>query len=191
MLDDILGPEQLADVRQVPAESLVGDVSLWNPPTPPRTPREALEAAIAAAIDLLDLAEPDPDLEPDLAGSNNGHYPIDVEGPDVDLEPALGAPEIINQEHAWKRGGPDHADEPSLGSIGSCYGQSIPQTDWAGGGVLDLEDEHDGCEPDEADEEGPMFRAAFASAVLCGQSQLWRSSNVDRCRRRVQKRCSW
>jgi hypothetical protein len=90
-----------------------------------------LAGVVQAGIDLLDALEASQeDLEPSLAGSSNGHYAVDAEGDDADLE-------LSGDE-----------SEPSLGSIGSCYSQSIPQTDW-GHGCDDAEDEHDGAEPDE------------------------------------------
>jgi hypothetical protein len=61
-----------------------------------------------------------------------------------DGEPSLGATEAINQSSAWRQTGESMwtstgEAEPSLGSIGSCYGQSIPQTDWAHGNSDDRE----------------------------------------------------
>jgi hypothetical protein len=165
--------ERLADARPVAAESLVGDVSLWNPPTSPRTPREALEAAISAAIDLLDSAEMRFfDLE------DGG----DLE-PDADEEVSLGSPNESKSQVRWGDGTPANgwdADregseddlEPSLGSIGSCYGQSIPQTMWARGSDNDAEgDEHDGAEPDQDGE------PSHGSTSALNQNHAWRASS--------------
>jgi hypothetical protein len=168
MTEATFDPERLASARPVAAESLVGDVTMWNPPTAPRTPREALEAAIAMAIDLLDSAEM---LDFDVEDG------ADLE-PETDTEPSLGAPErhpsrppiyrrrlVVSRgpeddQTEWAAGdraadGDDREEsadehEPSLGSIGSCYEQTIPQTAWATGIHNDGEgDEHDGAEPDE------------------------------------------
>jgi hypothetical protein len=168
--------ERLAEARPAAPESLVGGVTMWNPPTSPRTPREALEAAISAAIDLLDSAEM---LDIDLEDG------ADLEGEDVDLEPNLGAPESLGKggragdQTSWASGSAiddceaDNSDiEPSLGSVGSCYGQSIPQTMWATGLDNDAEgDEHDGAEPD------PDGEPSHGSTSSIDQDRAWRASS--------------
>jgi hypothetical protein len=137
----------------VDTHSLVGDVSMWNPPTAPRTPREALEAAISAAIDLLDSAEmldldleqgadlePDADEEPSLGSSNDYHgsksqgqwgegtpimgWDADREGPEKDLSR------------------PSAASAAATGRASRRPCGRRARTDAEGG-------EHDGAEPDE------------------------------------------
>jgi hypothetical protein len=121
-----------------------------------------LAGAVQAGIDLLDAME----------AAQDGLEDDEREGTDVDLEPSLGAPErhpslppgfnrygpfvsrhVNDKQTEWAAGdrGVDGDDrEPSLGSIGSCYGQTTPQTAWARGIHNDGEgDEHDGAEPDE------------------------------------------
>jgi hypothetical protein len=151
---------------------LVADVSHWQPPTP-ATPR-ALEGAIEAAIALLDASEPDQDLE----------ETADDE-PDVDDESSLGAPNDYHgggsQEH-WGAGaplslwdadreGPEEDLEPSLGTLEkhpSAYGSQGDQTSWAfSGNDRDLEDEHDGKEPDEDGE------PSHGSTSAINQEHAW------------------
>jgi hypothetical protein len=72
--------------------------------------------------------------------------------------------------------GPEHGEdeesdppEPSLGSVGDMH---FDQTRWAGGGRRDLEDEHDGAEPDECGEPslGSLDR-------ITNQERSWRREN--------------
>jgi hypothetical protein len=189
-----LHTETLADALPVAAESLAGDVSMWNPPTPPRTPREALEAAIAAAIELLDSAEmQDIDLE-DVG---------DFE-PEGDAEPSLGAPEHHpsqppvyryaarvsrgpeDDQSDWAAGdraaerdeceGPEDDLEPSLGSIGSYSPSAIPQTYWAHTAC----DEHGRAYADEAEKEdehggdiNDEGEAMLGSTAAMNQERAW------------------
>jgi hypothetical protein len=163
---------------------LVADVSHWQPPAP-ATPRAALEGAIEAAIALLDASEPDPDLESYLAGHNGPGYAPDAEGPEEDHEPSLGAPNDYHgsgsQEH-WGAGaplslwdadreGPEEDLEPSLGALEkhpSVYGSQGDQTSWGfSGNDRDLEEEHDGKEPD-ADRE-----PSHGSTSAINQEHAW------------------
>jgi hypothetical protein len=81
----------------------------------PVTPEEAFQAIgrlrkeardeIDRLIRFLDATEPDPDFEPNLAGSNSGFVPAldDAEADSVDDEPTLGATEALNQDEAgWR-----------------------------------------------------------------------------------------
>jgi hypothetical protein len=150
-----------------------------------------LAGAVQAGIDLLDALE----------AAQEGLEDDEREGPDVDLEPSLGAPErhpsqppvfnrygpfvsrhVNDKQTEWAAGdrGADGDDrEPSLGSIGSCYGQTIPQTAWATGIHNDGEgDEHDGAEPDE-DASDATLGATHALnqeiAWAAGGAVLWSS----------------
>ena len=63
---------------------------------------------------------------------------LDATTPDADLEPSLGVPEhLMGYGWAWVR-----------------IDRACSQAHWAKGGRNDLEDEHDGREPDVDDEEG-------------------------------------
>lgn len=94
--------------------------------------RAVIEARIEKLIAKLDRMDGDPDLEPEIL--NGPGYFNDIEGDRAD-------------------------DEPSLGSVGSCYLPG-PQTRWASGGRTDLEQENehgtdlDAGEGDEAEQEG-------------------------------------
>ncbi len=99
--------------------------------------RRKIEQHVDASIDLLDTLDPDPDLEPDLAGYSTG---MDSrEGDDPDLEP-------------------DSDDEPSLGWqgpsgwLGESTDQSMPDFYANADAGCGLEDEHGGGEPDVDDE---------------------------------------
>jgi hypothetical protein len=87
-----------------------------------RIRREA-EEAVFRLIELLDLDEPDPDLEPYLAGfESTSERELD----NSDDEPSLGWTHLLDQSHRkW------------AGSHWQCEG-----------GVVDGEAEHDGREPD-------------------------------------------
>lgn len=94
--------------------------------------RPDLEALIEAAIARLDEIDGDPDIE---------------DG--ADDEPDLGRPEGMRQSAGYA--GRD--GEWSLGSWSICVDQEF----WGMGSVGDVEDEHDGAEPDcdaEPDEDG-------------------------------------
>lgn len=88
--------------------------------TVPLATRQQVEAQISLLIDLLDQLDPDPDLEPSLGFSTDGHRPEDQvqegdaydvywdagddhegehtgEEPDVDGEPSLGWTDNPNQ----------------------------------------------------------------------------------------------
>ncbi len=96
-----------------------------------RIRREADRTA-ARLIDLLDLHEPDPDLEPYLGFSPSG-YDDDLEADDSESEFDLGWTTGINQAgRAW-------------------LGLTHDPMSWA---VPDGEEEHDGREPDCEDENG-------------------------------------
>ena len=128
--------------------------------------RPVVEAEIELLIGLLDQLDEDPDIEDNA----------DLEPSTGDEEPLHGAPE--QQAGSWKGLDPSVASctegeelelgwtelearfgryqaagkdvyEPSLGST-----HSMNQTHWSKGGTDDMEDEHDGREPDVDDEDG-------------------------------------
>ncbi|MEO6012747.1 MAG: hypothetical protein ABIQ30_04065 [Devosia sp.] len=115
--------------------------------------RNAAADLVAALIDFLDDTDADPDLEPSIGW---GPFGDDLEGGDVqdephdagdDDEPSLGAPE------------PSYAlAEIFWPPTGTLFGPALPrgsQEGWAQGGKSDLEDEHDGLEPE--NEHGPSW----------------------------------
>ena len=114
--------------------------------------RERIGGEIERLIALLDAADVDPDLE------DNGDGEEEPDG-----EPSLGWPQSTNQDRA-QRLGPTHAGdidleddqadlEHSLGSLGGTWNaESFSQEHWARGAASDLEEEHDGREPDVDDE---------------------------------------
>ncbi|MEP9348800.1 hypothetical protein [Xanthobacter sp. KR7-225] len=100
--------------------------------------RERIEATIEAMIAMLDELEGDPDLEPDTD-----------EEPGADDEPSLAALEPSGIAYSWPRG----LKTPGWGWYAPLGNAS--QEHWAQGDThhgADLEEEHDGIEPD-ADEE--------------------------------------
>ncbi len=115
-------------------------------------------------IDFLDGLDADPDLEPTLGYE---HVPggDECEGPEDD-EPSLGSLDrMTDQSKSWavKNWDPvtgadfevdsekdDSDSEPSLGSVEKIDTGS--QEQWASGDRHDLEEEHDGGEPQEDDE---------------------------------------
>ena len=97
-----------------------------------RVLRAALEDAIIRAIGALDALDGDPDLEPSLAGFNPLGNFDDREADDA---------------------GVSADEEPSLGSLGGTARSGGSQRGWAGGATSDLEEEHDGREP-QCDDEG-------------------------------------
>lgn len=90
---------------------------------------------------------------------------------DDDVEPSLGFQEAFpgrgcnSGDSCDDREVEDGEDEPSLGSLSSCYGGG-DQTSWGRGGTNDLEDEHDGCEPHEDDE--PNLCGISVDAAMAG-----------------------
>jgi len=132
------------------------------------TTREALEAAIENAIAMLNALDGDTDFEPeeeDHAGAEDDViYREDLRGdgptaddPNLrwDGEPSMGAASTFSQKD-WGRAGSDpwhgHVDgelEPSLGAGNPEHWRS--QVGW-GRGNRDLEQEHDGREPDHDNE---------------------------------------
>lgn len=117
--------------------------------------RRQAAAEIERLINILDLIDPDPDLEPSLGGDQYGN--VDLEREDEYDEPTIGAPELPNQERSWSIDAGqrwdaerelDTADhEPSLGSSGSCYSADRrSQEGWATGN-------RDERERDDADDE--------------------------------------
>ncbi len=93
--------------------------------------RAALEDVIARAIGALDALDVDPDLEPSLAGFNPLGSFDDREADD---------------------GGTYADEEPGLRALGGTARSGGSQLGWAGGTTSDLEDEHDGREPQCEDE---------------------------------------
>jgi hypothetical protein len=133
--------------------------------------------AADALIGSLDARDGDPDLEPSLgsldryratygnpggdqtgwAFGNRDEREDEHDGlePDVDDEPALGWPEDVNQARALRSCLHSYAGEPepSLGALGAGYdAERFDQRRWSEGSRKDLEDEHDGREPDVDDE---------------------------------------
>lgn len=76
-----------------------------------RANRVAIEDMVELGIALLDMIEPDPDLEdnaddePSLAGAPNPGVVLDAEFDESDQEPALGAPENAGGDQTeWAQG---------------------------------------------------------------------------------------
>ncbi len=90
-----------------------------------------MEEAIVQALAVLDTLDGDADLEPSLAGFNPLGNFDDSEADD---------------------GGVYADDEPSLGALGGTARAGGSQLGWAGGASSDLEEEHDGREPQCEDE---------------------------------------
>jgi len=106
--------------------------------------RRQVEAQITALIDLLDTLDADPDAEPSLGWTqSSGHY---LETP-ADL---LGNANAGDDREDDDEREPSEDSEASLGwrNEGSQTGY------WAGNPLvgIDLEDEHDGCEPEDDSE---------------------------------------
>ncbi|MGE3875779.1 MAG: hypothetical protein AB7F74_22730 [Parvibaculaceae bacterium] len=108
--------------------------------------RLEFEDAIEALIAKLDEIDPDPVLEPSLGV--NGHLrksveAVDNEGDGADDEAELGWTELEAKSgrYSWEA----DPSEPSLGSLDNMTNQLR----WSHGGTQDLEDEHDGAEPDD------------------------------------------
>ena len=109
--------------------------------------RQFIEDRIERLIAILDAADPDPDLEPSLAG---GICTDDREGDSADDEPELGWTGDVDQERAlrslriageYNHSESEHDDrEPSLGSLD----QVTNQTWWAAGDHRDLEADYVG-----------------------------------------------
>jgi hypothetical protein len=133
------------------------------------TLRKAARDEIERLIDFLDRAAGDPDLEP--AGDENeptlgwpaGGPRVAGSTMDGEAEPSLGWTGIVNQASRNRLGdGEDYEKddsdrEPSLGSRACNPGLLIAGRDrtgdqswWADGDNRDFEDEHDGCEPEDA-----------------------------------------
>jgi len=131
-----------------------------------RDTRQTLGLAIEALIELLDAVGPDPDEEPSLGNPEqmNQQHAWDInagarddrEGehdgaePDVDDEPSLGSLNGINQERAWATthgwSGMFVDGEPSL----AVPEQMNQARAWVHpGNRQELEEEHDGCEPEQ------------------------------------------
>ncbi|CAN7597013.1 hypothetical protein LJR234_004599 [Mesorhizobium amorphae] len=66
--------------------------------------RRSIEDEIERLISLLDFVEPDPDLEPYLAGRGEVVGTDDREGDDSDYEPSLGWALATNQTTALEGG---------------------------------------------------------------------------------------
>ena len=159
--------------------------------------RQEAEAEIERLIGFLDKTEPDPDLEPSLAGDYNNHagdFGDDREADDAEREPTFGW-----TEHEARFGcqatplqtdeaeDPHIDDEPSLGSIENhpsdtrrpnFYGELVgyftgtttagSQLKWAAGNREDLEGD-----PREDDEEGGDEEPSLGSYnVIPGRSMV-------------------
>ena len=101
--------------------------------------RARMEAAIEAMLAMLDELEGEADLEPDADAEPNG-----------DDEPSLGAQEPSGVAYSW----PPGLKTPGQGWYSPLGNPS--QEHWAQGDThsgADLEDEHDGREPEQGDEE--------------------------------------
>ena len=107
--------------------------------------REAIGDTIEGMIDILDaLDAPHEDLEDDDPGG--GNVEDEPQRDDGEDDAQLG---WANEGRQTRLHGLKDEYEPSLGSLGGCItGQYFPQTIWAAGDRRDLEDEHDGREPD-------------------------------------------
>ncbi len=154
--------------------------------------RRALSAAIEAAIAVLDELDPDPDLEPTLAGCPSPGS-LDEGEPDEDGEPTLGWPEYVGRlagrlsfaghyARALDGEAEDGGDrEPSLAAPerpptgwGAVYGPTVDyrsdQTRWADGSRSDREqDSGDEGEPDQDGEEA-LGWAANVGQLNLGQN---------------------
>ncbi|MDX7950473.1 hypothetical protein P7D22_04675 [Lichenihabitans sp. Uapishka_5] len=122
-----------------------------------RHQRETMQAGVDALIEYLDAITPDADLEPCLGANEPGlrtcgtHWHQSAPGLDLEADP------LDSGEH-------DPADwEPSLGAQEHVMGygwawaridRACSQAQWGRGGRNDLEDDHDGREPDVDDEDG-------------------------------------
>src|SRR5207247_2870243 len=113
--------------------------------------RKEAAAEIERLLDFMDASDLDPDLEPDGDGDEQSDEPED--------------------------GGDDEDSLGSLERYASSYGPdghnpTGSQLNWAGGRGDDLEDEHDGAEPDECGEPslGSLDR-------VTNQEQSWYREN--------------
>lgn len=142
----------------------------------PKWARSTIEETIERLLAVLDLAEPDPDLEDD--GTAEDADPAEDNDEDVD---------VVDQPH-------DVADEgdyePSLGSPNPrCEYQGGPYTSqerWAEGPRDDSEDEHDGREPPEDDEPSMGWTASgagrFSSGVDEEEDSLGSTNSINQTR---------
>lgn len=105
-----------------------------------------LEALADEIIALLDELQGEPDLEPVLGALElSPHFTTQAFREGLDQRRWADTGDVDERE-------PTDDDEPSLGSLDSC-GSTFPKVDrWAGGGSSDLEDEHDGREPEDDSE---------------------------------------
>lgn len=117
--------------------------------------RAQLEALIEQAIETLDRLDGDADQEPEEGGA------CEVE----DMRPSM----------SFKVGALED-DEPSLGSL-TCVGSCSPEANgqigfsqiaWSAGNGLDLEEEHDGSEPDVDDEPSLGWTLSGALGEITG-----------------------
>jgi hypothetical protein len=132
--------------------------------------RKEARDEIDRLIRFLDETDNHMEREPD--GDEDGGDP----------EPSLGSfDRMLDQGKSWRQRetwfngttdleADDAEDEPSLGSIGDIH--HFDQERWATGGTKDLEDEHDGGEPDECGEPslGSLDR-------VMNQEQSWHREN--------------
>lgn len=111
--------------------------------------RKKAAAEITRLIAFLDASDPyvmneleeqvddgpidEDELEPSFCGVTAEQRGPDLGGLGDELEADYGH-------------GQDANDEPSLGSV--AVGENVTQAAWSQGGSLDVEDEHDGAEPD-------------------------------------------
>lgn len=77
------------------------------------------------------------------------------EADDSDREPSLAAPEV-------------HLFSPGSLPCQSALDRGVNQTNWARGNNLDLEDEHDGCEPEEGRKPANSERASLNAGSAGG-----------------------
>lgn len=144
-----------------------------------RIRREADEAAFRL-IALLDLDEPDPDLEPSFGGDGHGDDGMEREADTADDEPSLGWTIAMRQEDRKWQGippltgrfawgvvvdGEAEPDEPNLGAPETVPGPQNPvywasgidrrysQEDWGAGNRSDMEDQCEG-EGEACEDEG-------------------------------------
>jgi hypothetical protein len=119
--------------------------------------RENIRELTTSLIDFLDEVEDDADLEPWLGSSaTNGD---DREAEDEHDEPSLGwtDSEAKHGRYSLTDKEVDRSDdEPCLASTeGIAMNEGRSQEYWAQGRTDDLEDEHDGAEPDDEGDGNP------------------------------------
>lgn len=126
--------------------------------------RQKCERAVDRLLQILDELGGDPDMEPSLGLPEPQLYRrdgLDQTGAPGGTDDREDDPSDDEHPCGWEapgsqmvlHGGSDHL-EPSLGSLGGCCSADrYDQRRWARGKGDDLEEEHDGTEPEECFEE--------------------------------------